>query len=227
MASGLGGLPCEPSGVSGRIGIGPQLGGDLECLAGGLPGQVLLASQRRRGGIDGCRVGRFWTGWGYFCFLAQFPAEVSLGSGQFASPQSEGSEPGQLGLPRGFEHLGASVEQSVEFPSEVVVLFGEVLFPSVEFLLPLLLLDLGLAGVSVAGQRREGIDIVSKPTGASGETVEFQQISFERGQQVEIHEQLIEGGDDLGEIVIGLAEPGRLVGQCGFECRFQSCGGGR
>ena len=72
-----------------------------------------------------------------------------------------------------------------------------------------------------------GSTIVSKPTGASGETVEFQQVSFERGQQVEIHEQLIEGGDDLGEIVIGLAEPGRLVGQCGFECRFQSCGGGR
>ena len=93
-------------------------------------------------------------------------------------------------------------------------------------MLSLLFLDLRLARVAVAGQCCECVDVVGQPARSAGKAIELQQIPFERSQQVKFDQQLVEGREDLCEILIGLAEPGRLVGQCGFQCGFESFGGG-
>ena len=152
-----------------------------------------MPSQRSRSRIAGCGSGFVRESRWDIGFLFQFPAQIALGSGEFAGPQSESPESGQLGLPGGFEDLGAAVEQSVEFSLEVIVLLGEVLFSPVKIVLSLLFLDLRLARVAIAGQCRESVDVVGQPARPAGKPIELQQIPFERSQQVKFDQQVVEG----------------------------------
>ena len=152
-----------------------------------------MPSQRSRSRIAGCGGGFVRESWRDFGFLFQFPTQIALGGGELAGSQSESPEPGQLGLPGGFEHLGAAVEQSVEFFPEVIVLLGEVLFSPVKIELSLLFLDLCLTRVAIAGQCRESVDVVGQPARSAGKAIELQQIPFERSQQVKFDQQVVEG----------------------------------